>query len=409
MIHVSMSRFALMALFGAATAACSSAQEDLHFDTDAPVAVVVAAQEQPRQLRVRLPQAHQQLFSDVFSDRLLFVRPNGARLGVTVDTTKDGLTVENVNAGSLAESAGLQAGDIIHRVGEDRIESVEDVTRALSHFDAGDSVSVTVIRAGEGLVELTGTLPEPAEQDHGPLADGHRNGFLGVELAESDDDNGDGVGIVGTIPNSAAWYAGLNEGDRLLSIDGTAVNSYEELTGAIASKQPGTLVELSYERDGATHATSVRLGHRMPQGPMNMLFTPGQNMRFGMQFPGFELHGAEGMDMFFGDGDHDMFRLHRDMDGPHRFDVRIERDGDGPSVLHFGNSGSMHGLHELLQEFDGHSRRIEVIISDGEGTVTIESDGGTRTYDLEDGTWVSSDDNDLHEEDDEDGPEPRED
>ena len=78
-------------------------------------------------------------------------------------------------------------------------------------------------------------------------------------------------------------------------------------------------------------------------------------------------------------------------------------------MLHFGNPDSMHGLHELLKEFDGQSRRIEVIITDGEGTVTIESDGSTRTYDLEDGTWVSSDDNDLHEEDDEDGPEPRED
>jgi hypothetical protein len=387
MIHGSMTRFALVAMFGTALASCSSAQEDNEFEAHEPIVTVVrSAQDQPRQLRVRAPRLRQGVMQDAMPhampEMLFFAREDGPRLGVMVDLSKDGLTVSEVNDDSLAEAAGVMVGDIVHRIGEERIDTVEDVAAALSHFSPGDAVPVAVIRAGEGIVELTGTMPEPPEREDAPLADGHRNGFLGVEIRESDDD-GPGVEVGGTIPNSAAWFAGLDEGDRLLTIDGNAVDSYDALVGAVASKKPGTIVTLGYERDGSTHETSVRLGHRLPQNPMSLMLSPDGNRSFNMRLPGMQGRLPEGFEMYFGG----------------------EGDGDHPRILRFGRDGSMHGLHEMLQELDGKSRRIEVKLHDGSGKAIIETDDGTQVFIIEDGEWVHGDhDHDDEEHEHEDGP-----
>jgi hypothetical protein len=428
MIHGSMTRFALLALFGTAVAGCSSAQEDNEFVAygEPVVTVVRTGQDQPRQLRVRAPRLRQGLTFDAPEQFQYFVHEDGPRLGVMVDMAKDGLTVTEVNDDSLAEAAGVMPGDIVHRIGEERIESVEDVAAALSHFSPGDAVPVAVIREGIGIVELTGTMPEPPEHEDMHLADGHRNGFLGVEIGESDDD-GAGIVVAGTIPNSAAWFAGLDEGDRLLSIDGNAVDSYDALVGAISSKKPGTMVTLGYERDGATHETSVRLGHRMQENPMSMMFSPDGNMTFDMQLPGMHGQLPEGMEMYFGgEGDGEWLeqlheggnhwvqrlpqgaqgewlqRVHPDLEGLHELELRIEADGKHPRILHFGNNGSMQGLHELLREFDGNHRRVEVKLNDGHGKAIIETEDGTQVFIIEDGEWIHGDDDHEHEHDDDD-------
>ena len=63
-----------------------------------------------------------------------------------------GAYVYSVDNGSAAERAGLQAGDIITRLGETEIASYSDLTYAVRFYSAGDTAEVTLFRAGESLI-----------------------------------------------------------------------------------------------------------------------------------------------------------------------------------------------------------------------------------------------------------------
>ena len=60
-----------------------------------------------------------------------------------------GAYVYSVDAGSAAEKAGLQAGDIITRLGNLDVTGYSELKSAIRAFSAGDSAEVTVYRAGE--------------------------------------------------------------------------------------------------------------------------------------------------------------------------------------------------------------------------------------------------------------------
>ncbi|MBR4549668.1 MAG: trypsin-like peptidase domain-containing protein [Oscillospiraceae bacterium] len=63
-----------------------------------------------------------------------------------------GAYVYSVDNGSAAERAGLQAGDIITKLGDTEISSYTDLKAAVRAFSAGDSVDIVLFRAGESIV-----------------------------------------------------------------------------------------------------------------------------------------------------------------------------------------------------------------------------------------------------------------
>jgi membrane-associated protease RseP (regulator of RpoE activity) len=297
----------------------------------------------------------------------------GPRLGVTVESTPDGLKVASLDEGSLASAAGVQAGDVLQRIGSRRVHDVDDVALALSAYEPGAEVEVTVVRPGEGLVTLKGLLPaaKVEEQEKLPAADGVKGGFLGVQMKSEPADGG--VGVAGVLPDSAAWFAGLQEGDVLLSLDGKALASPEDLAGAVSGKEPGTFVELKFRREGAEQSAKVRLGRRSPLGMLGML-GDGQNMRMRLA-PGARAipFGAQGFDA--DDFDFKMPDLHglfgRDFPG---FD---------------GRGGAMLDLHGALM--DGGAASVEVRIDNDHMTIT--KDGVTEEYHRgADGQWIRQED-----------------
>jgi S1-C subfamily serine protease len=56
--------------------------------------------------------------------------------------------ITGVRAGSPAEQAGLQAGDVITAIGEKHIGNLYDMTDALRSHQAGDTVVVVSRRDG---------------------------------------------------------------------------------------------------------------------------------------------------------------------------------------------------------------------------------------------------------------------
>lgn len=72
-----------------------------------------------------------------------------------------GVLVADVAPGSPAAAAGIRPGDVITAIGDERIESVEDLLTALRHHKPGEQVAVRLLRGGkETEVQVTlGKLP----------------------------------------------------------------------------------------------------------------------------------------------------------------------------------------------------------------------------------------------------------
>jgi S1-C subfamily serine protease len=62
---------------------------------------------------------------------------------------ESGVGVQLVEQGSPAARAGLAQGDVIVRLGDEAIDSVEDLYASLRRFDPGDRVTLEVVRDGE--------------------------------------------------------------------------------------------------------------------------------------------------------------------------------------------------------------------------------------------------------------------
>jgi hypothetical protein len=70
--------------------------------------------------------------------------------------TGPGYAIRGVTEGGPAEQAGLRGGDVIVRLGESRIGSLDDFTSALGKHHAGDRVRIVVQRSGrERVFEVT--------------------------------------------------------------------------------------------------------------------------------------------------------------------------------------------------------------------------------------------------------------
>ena len=76
----------------------------------------------------------------------------GAYLGTIPDMSgggvSDGVRITGVRAGSPAEQAGLQAGDVITAIGDKHIGNLYDMTDALRSHQAGDTVVIVSRRDG---------------------------------------------------------------------------------------------------------------------------------------------------------------------------------------------------------------------------------------------------------------------
>ncbi len=71
-----------------------------------------------------------------------------------------------------------------------------------------------------------------------------------------------GACVVMVDHDSPAWKAGVREHDVVLSVNGTAVESEEQLARLLRDTQPGRTVPLVISRDGATQSLSVVMADR---------------------------------------------------------------------------------------------------------------------------------------------------
>ena len=153
----------------------------------------------------------------------LTARPVDRQIAETLGTEPQGLLIDAVAPGGLAETAGLEPGDIITAAEDAPLAAPGDFAFAIERASAGSQATLTILRAGQPqILTLTLTLTE-AEPTGLRTRDVSRApatvaSYTLVALGVTLDPQGT---VTALTDNSPALLAGLAKGDRILTINGT--------------------------------------------------------------------------------------------------------------------------------------------------------------------------------------------
>jgi serine protease Do len=187
-------------------------------------------------------------------------RVQRGRIGVQIDqVTRDvaesiglgrpqGALVRSVESGSPADKAGIEAGDIITKFNGQAIERATDLPRMVGNTKPGSRVNLTVFRRG-GSRDLNVTVAEfeqeqararPAQApEEKPKASPAQQsiGIVVGELtaAQKKESKVKGGVRVESVSEGAAQRAGVREGDIIVAIGNTEINTVKDFE-AIVSK-----------------------------------------------------------------------------------------------------------------------------------------------------------------------------
>jgi len=166
-----------------------------------------------------------------------------------------GALVNSVYQNSPAGRAGILPGDVIIRVGNRPVNSSDDVVLRVGELPVNETADVQVLRnrqtitlpveivsresedtiAGQSQDLWTGASVYPLTQD------------LRRELDLADSDTG--ILVTQVVRRSPAAIAGMQNGDRIVQVNGQSVTNLREYYLALNSRLTGD-IEFSYVRDG---------------------------------------------------------------------------------------------------------------------------------------------------------------
>lgn len=153
---------------------------------------------------------------------------------------------------SLMDRAGLRPGDEITELDGERVAGRSDVVLGLIDAMSGSGVVAIGVVGEDGrsrTVALQVDDPDVRRALTDPAAFSRGMGFRFWEPPRP--------ALVGRVsPGGPAERAGLRAGDRILAVDGVAVEDFPALVDAISSK-PGRDVLIEYEREGSVARVRV--------------------------------------------------------------------------------------------------------------------------------------------------------
>ena len=209
-------------------------------------------------------------------------RVTRGRVGVQIDqVTKDvaesiglgkaqGALVRNVEPGSPAEKAGVEAGDIITRFEGRPVEKASDLPRLVGNTKPGTKSPITVFRRGQSRdlsitiaeLEVDQAAKRPASRSsEAPKAQGSVQA-LGVTVTELTDAQKRELKVkrgvrVESVADAAA-RSGLREGDVILSVGNVEIRNPREFEAAVAKVDRSKPVNMLIQRGELVQFVLVR-------------------------------------------------------------------------------------------------------------------------------------------------------
>ncbi len=177
------------------------------------------------------------------------ITPRIARL---LNLSQDkGVVVTGVNAGSPAEQAGLQPGDVLTAIDGKPLRDVNELRNTEGLLPVGSTVKLGVLRAGKAREVSAVLRPEKLASLAGAQLDPRLAGVTFSELGQSERSQGMyGVAVSAVAPNSRAAAAGLSEGDVVIGVGNVRITGLRMLR-ELAGVRPRQLVLVVADADGS--------------------------------------------------------------------------------------------------------------------------------------------------------------
>jgi Do/DeqQ family serine protease len=150
----------------------------------------------------------------------------------------EGALVAQVVAGSPAEHAGIEVGDVVTELDGEPIADGAELRNRIGLMRVGEEISLTVVRDGrrrEIDAEVGARTRERTEsKDTLSRLDGAT--FQDLDSSHPQYGRIEGVLVANVIANSQAWRYGLRQGDIILSVNREPVTNVAELSAIIDAK-----------------------------------------------------------------------------------------------------------------------------------------------------------------------------
>ncbi|HEY6503378.1 MAG TPA: PDZ domain-containing protein [Chitinophagaceae bacterium] len=226
--------------------------------------------------------------------RMYSIDSNRAMLGVTTEKTDKGVEIQDITKESAAAKAGLKEGDIITTINDKKIETPDDLSKAIKAHKPGEKVTVTYLRddkkqtATAELGKWKGasvfSTPGQYKIDMGDFDMGtvmpkiqsvprtrtpygqswsYSGGAPKLGLSVQDTDDGKGVKVIEVDDESNAAKAGIKNNDLITQVDGKATNSTDEIAKIIKESKDKTSVMIKLLRGGKTHNIEVKIPRKI--------------------------------------------------------------------------------------------------------------------------------------------------
>ena len=221
--------------------------------------------------------------------RMMWLDGRGSSIGVRIqDADAGGVLIDDVEAESPAEKAGLKRGDVVVEFDGERVRSARHFSRLVQETPSGRAVKATVVRDGSRqTVDITPTAGERfgSHRDHiidipdierhverglealprnfsfdfdwdaSPMIVGGARRPLGARLQPLTGQLAEyfgakeGVLVSSVEEDSAAAKAGLKAGDVITSVNGRSVNDPGDVRQEIREADEGKEVQIGVVRD----------------------------------------------------------------------------------------------------------------------------------------------------------------
>jgi serine protease Do len=228
-----------------------------------------------------------------------------AILGIAMEKVDNGVKINEVNAESGAQKAGLKEGDIVTKINGKTIETEMDITRIVNDSKPGDVLNIEYISNGKKqntkatLGERKATMAWSSDMQPGmpfemPLVElenlqnlqnmdfdfkGNIDGMqvygngrnignkpkLGVTLIETEDEKG--LEIKEIEEGGVAAKAGMQKGDIITTVNDNKVNTVGQIQQAVRNNAQKPL-NITYLRNGKELKTSVKFPKKLKEVEM---------------------------------------------------------------------------------------------------------------------------------------------
>ncbi len=170
-----------------------------------------------------------------------------------------GLFVEKVEDNSIAQTAGIEVGDILLGINGKPLQNHLDTKRQVNQLIEKDDIFFTFARNGE-----VKTTPSVLESDK--IRDPNHNKnrlFLGVYCkdakTEEDEPSKKGVLITDVISHTTADDAGLQKEDILVGIGDQIIYKVKDIKKALSNHKDGDKVAITFWRNGKEFVNYAQL------------------------------------------------------------------------------------------------------------------------------------------------------